>query len=175
MSAGIEPKLVFHFAVADNGVIGKDNDMPWHISSDLKRFKQMTMGKPFIVGRRTFESFGRPLPGRTNIVVTRDEAFKPEGAVGVASLDEALDLARSIAVRDGVDEISVLGGGTIYKALWNRADRLQVTHIHAEPEGDTKLPPIDQSVWECVLLEPQEQGERDSAPFSYAVYERRRA
>ena len=170
-----EPKLVFHYAVADNGVIGKDNDMPWHISSDLKRFKAMTMGKPLIVGRRTFQSFGRALPGRTNIVVTRDADFSPiaENVVVVASLAAALAEARKIALLDGVDEISILGGGSVYNALWDEADLLYITHIHAEPEGDTFMPPVDETVWQLVSSEDQPQGEKDSAPFTYAIYERR--
>lgn len=170
--AGDQAKLVFHYAVADNQVIGMDNDMPWHISSDLKRFKALTMGKPLLMGRRTFQSIGRPLPGRTNVVVTRDESFAPEGVVVVASLDEALDICRKEALRLGSDEIAVIGGGSIYQSLWEDAERLYVTHVHAEPEGDTFVPAIDDKVWRQISKEPTIQGERDSAPMSFAIYER---
>ena len=167
------PKLVFHYAVASNGVIGKDNAMPWHVSSDLKRFKALTMGKPLIMGRKTFESIGRPLPGRVNIVVTRDPVFKADGIRIVSDLDAALALAKNVAIADGVDEIAVIGGGTIYNALWDRAERLYVTHIHAEPEGDTFLPAIDAEVWGQISCDETTQGEKDSAPMQFAIYERR--
>nr|WP_321460072.1 dihydrofolate reductase [uncultured Cohaesibacter sp.] len=172
MTGSSEPIVVFHYAVADNGVIGKDNDMPWHVSSDLKRFKAMTMGKPLVMGRRTFQSIGRPLPGRTNIVVSKDPDFKAEGIIHVASIDEALDKARAIALADGVDEVAVIGGGSIYNALWGRAGRLYVTHVHSEPEGDTFLPPIDLQVWTCVSREPTIQNEKDSAAMTFAIYDR---
>lgn len=172
----VEPKaakLVFHYAVASNGVIGKDNDMPWHVSSDLKRFKAMTMGKPLIMGRKTFASIGRPLPGRTNIVVTRDPTFAAEGIRVARDIEEALAMAQTIASDDQVDEIAVIGGGTIYNALWGRADRLYVTHIEAEPDGDTFLPSIDAAVWRQICIEDPVQGEKDSAPMRFAIYERR--
>lgn len=167
-----DPKIVFHYAVADNLVIGKDNDMPWHVSSDLKRFKAMTMGKPLIMGRRTFQSIGRPLPGRTNIVVTRDEGFSAEGVIVANSVEEALGIAKAQAKQDGVDEIAVIGGGAIYNALWDRADILYVTHIHATPEGDTHVPDIDLDVWQQISREEPQQGLKDSAPFSFSIYER---
>ena len=173
MSTCIEPKVVFHYAVADNGVIGKDNDMPWHVSTDLKRFKAMTMGKPLIMGRRTFQSIGRPLPGRTNIVVSRDGDFDAPGITLAGSVDEALKTARLIAKNDAVDEIAVIGGGAIYNALWDKADYLYVTHIHASPEGDTFVPSIDPEQWVQISYEGPRQGERDSAPISFAVYHRR--
>ncbi|WP_316860090.1 dihydrofolate reductase [uncultured Cohaesibacter sp.] len=173
MSADKEPKLVFYYAVADNGVVGKDNDMPWHISSDLKRFKAMTLGKPLVMGRKTYQSIGRPLPGRTNIVISADNGFDEAGIVKVASIEDALDTARSVAQRDGVDEIVIMGGGSVYNALWDRADKLQVTHIHCAPEGDTFMPAIDMNRWSLVSKDLQEQGANDSAAFSYACYERK--
>lgn len=167
-----DPKIVFHYAVADNQVIGKDNDMPWHISSDLKRFKTMTMGKPLIMGRRTFQSIGRPLPGRTNIVVTRNEGFSAAGVTVANSVAEALVIATEQAKQDGVDEIAVIGGGAIYNALWDQAEILYVTHIHATPEGDTHVPVIDPAVWRKISTEEPNQGLKDSAPFSFSVYDR---
>nr|WP_319388459.1 dihydrofolate reductase [uncultured Cohaesibacter sp.] len=173
MVQSTSPRVVFHYAVADNGVIGKDNDMPWHVSSDLKRFKAMTMGKPLIMGRRTFESIGRPLPGRSNIVVTRDADFHRDGIVVVASIEEALARARTIAEADGVDEIAIIGGGSIYNALWGRAQRLYVTHVHAEPEGDTFLPAIDPEIWQENSRAPTIQNQNDSAAMTFVVYERK--
>ena len=161
MEQSKEPKIVFHYAVADNNVIGLDNDMPWHVSTDLKRFKAMTMGKPLVMGRRTFQSIGKPLPGRTNIVITRDDTFSPDGVHVVKSIDDALEFAISKAKADGVDEVAVIGGGTIYNALWDRADRLYVTHVHAKPDGDTFLPSIDQDVWRREFArKPRERRER---------------
>ncbi|HAT87524.1 dihydrofolate reductase [Cohaesibacter gelatinilyticus] len=168
-----QPKIVFHFAVADNGVIGKDNDMPWHVSSDLKRFKALTMGKPLLMGRRTFESIGRPLPGRANVVITRDETFSAKGILIASSIENAMEICEQDADVKGVDEIAVIGGGSIYKALWDRADRLYVTHVHAEPEGDTFVPDIDEQVWKQISKDETMQGERDSAPMTFAIYERR--
>lgn len=173
MQENSQPKIVFHFAVADNGVIGKDNDMPWHVSSDLKRFKALTMGKPLLMGRRTFESIGRPLPGRVNVVITRDETFFAKGILIASSIENAMEICEQDADEKGVDEIAVIGGGSIYKALWDRADRLYVTHVHAEPEGDTFVPDIDEQVWKQISKDETVQGERDSAPMTFAVYERR--
>nr|WP_319485814.1 dihydrofolate reductase [uncultured Cohaesibacter sp.] len=175
MAQSTSPRVVFHYAVADNGVIGKDNDMPWHVSSDLKRFKAMTMGKPLIMGRRTFESIGRPLPGRSNIVVTKDAGFQKEGILVVSSIEAALAQARTIAEADGVDEIAIIGGGSIYNALWSRAERLYVTHVHAAPEGDTFLPVIDPEVWQEVSRAPKIQNQNDSAAMTFVVYERKAA
>lgn len=169
------PKITFHYAVADNQVIGKDNDMPWHVSSDLKRFKAMTMGKPLIMGRRTFDSIGKPLAGRTNIVVTRDTDFSADGVCVVHSVEEALERALAQAARDGADEIAVIGGGAIYNALWDRADILYVTHIHASPDGDTHVPEISSKTWRQVSHEKPVQGPKDSASFSFAIYERQPA
>ena len=167
-----QPKCVFHYAVADNGVIGMDNAMPWHISSDLKRFKALTMGKPIVMGRRTFQSIGRPLPGRSNLVVSRDGAFTADGVLVFSSLEEALEKAQTIARMDGVDEIAVIGGGSIYNALWDKAERLYVTHVHASPQGDTFLPAIDRTTWREVERDGPSQGAQDSAAMTFAVYER---
>ena len=166
-------KLVFHYAVADNGVIGKDNAMPWHVSTDLKRFKALTMGKPLIMGRRTFQSIGRPLPGRSNIVVTRDRSFSAQGIEVVYSAEEALAKAREIADASKADEIAVIGGGAIYKALWDQAERLYVTHVHAEPEGDTFVPAIDPACWQETERDAPVRGAKDSAAMTFAIYERK--
>lgn len=164
-------------AVADNGVIGRDNGLPWRLSTDMKRFKATTMGKPLVMGRRTWESFPkRPLPGRPNIVVTRDRDFRADGADVVHSLDEALTLARVRArCIAGADEICVIGGGRVYAQAMSVADRLYITHVLASLEGDTHFPPIDPAVWEAVSVEEHPAGEKDSHATRFVVYHRRRS
>ncbi len=159
-------------AVAANGVIGDGTGMPWRLSSDMKRFKVLTMGKPVVVGRKTFETFGKPLPGRTNIVVTRQDDYRLEGALVAASLDQALALAAEVAEATGADEVMVLGGGEIYAAAIKHADRLYVTHVAAEPAGNTRFPSIDPAEWHAVSREPVPAGEKDSAATVFTVYER---
>ncbi len=126
-------ELVFIFARAVNGVIGREGELPWHLPADLKRFKALTMGKPMIMGRKTFESFPRPLPGRRHIVLTRDRTWHAEGAEVVHSAEEALATA-------GSGEVAVIGGAKIYALLLDKAARLELTEIHAEFEGDTVIP-----------------------------------
>ncbi|MEW6638962.1 MAG: dihydrofolate reductase [Pseudomonadota bacterium] len=168
--------MVFVVAVADNGVIGRDNAMPWRLKSDLKRFKALTLGKPVIMGRKTFLSIGRPLPGRTNIVVTRDAGFQAPGVVVARSLDAALDVARGDALRRFATEIMVVGGADIFAQWLDRADRLEITHIHAEPEGDAFLEMLrapDSARWEAIARARNAAGADDSADFTYATYIRR--
>ncbi|MBH0236715.1 dihydrofolate reductase [Methylobrevis albus] len=159
-------------AVAENGVIGHDGGMPWHLSSDLKRFRQITMGKPVLMGRRTFQSIGRPLDGRANIVVTSDPEFAPDGVTVVRSAEAALAAGIAAAGADGAAEVMVIGGGALYRALIGRAGRLYVTHVAAAPDGDTTFPEIDPAVWHAVSSEPIPQGPRDSAAARLVVYER---
>ena len=161
-------------AVARNGVIGAEGSMPWRLSTDLKRFRQLTLGKPVIMGRRTFTSLKKPLAGRLNIVVTRDPEFRADGAVVVRSLDEALDRASEWASANGASEIMVIGGGEIYGQAIGRADRLYLTHVDAAPGGDTHFPAIDQAEWREVSRTRVEAGETDSAATELAVYERRK-
>ncbi|MGB8818216.1 MAG: dihydrofolate reductase [Rhizobiaceae bacterium] len=161
-------------AVAENGVIGKEGGLPWHLSSDLKRFKADTMGKPIIMGRKTYLSIGKPLPGRENIVVTRDSAFKPDGVIVAATLDEALDKAGEAASRMGAADIAVIGGGEIYRQLFERADRLILTQVFAAPQGDTLFPPVRAGEWDAVASQDYPMGERDSHATRRVVYERRR-
>lgn len=160
-------------AVAENGVIGNDGAMPWRLSTDLRRFKALTIGKPVVMGRRTFESIGRPLAGRANIVVSRRTDCRPDGATVAASLDAALAEAKSAALQAGVDEVFVIGGGEIYAAAMPHADRLHITHVAARPAGDTVFPAIDPALWSRVSHEDVPAGEMDTAPTTYAVYERR--
>ncbi len=168
--------VAIYVAIAENGVIGRDNGLPWRLSSDLKRFKAGTMGKPIVMGRKTFESIGKPLPGRLNIVVTRDPAFRAAGAEVAGSLEEALTLARVRArCMAGADEICVVGGGEIYRQALPIADRLHVTHVLADFDGDARFPPIDPAEWRQVSSEDVPAGERDSHATRYAVYERRQS
>ena len=171
-NASAIPDIVFVVAIAENGVIGRDNALPWHLKSDLQRFKKITMGRPIIMGRKTYESIGRPLPGRTNIVVTRDAGFKADGVVTASSLDAAYDIAAEDAVRRLVTEIMVIGGADIFKQWMNRADRLEITEVHAKPDGDTHLTAIDNKVWQEVSRERHAKTEGDSADYSYVTYRR---
>ena len=166
------PRLALIAAVARNGVIGAGDALPWRLSSDLKRFKALTMGKPLIVGRRTFQAIGRTLPGREIIVVTRDEAYAPEGVEVARDIDSALRLAEAKAGAAGVDEVVVAGGGEIYAQTIGRAGRLYVTEVDLAPEGDAHFPPIDPALWREVRREPGERGPRDEADFAFVEYAR---
>ncbi|MBP1853505.1 dihydrofolate reductase [Rhizobium halophytocola] len=171
-----KPEISMVVAVARNGVIGRDNDMPWRLSTDLKRFKALTLGKPLVMGRRTFQSFGsRPLPGRPHIVVTRDAAYAPEGVETAPGLEAALERAAEIAAATGVDEICVIGGGQIYAQAMPFADVLHVTHVDAEIEGDTVFPPVDPDMFEPVEQLAVPAGEKDNYPTKYVVYRRKSA
>lgn len=170
--APAELPIVFLVAMGENGVIGRDGDMPWRLSTDLKRFKATTLGKPVIMGRRTFASIGKPLPGRDIVVVTRDPAFAVAGVTVAANPADAVAAASAIADRTGAAEIVVAGGGEIYRALMDVADHLVVTEVHARPDGDVGFPRIDPTVWREVAREGPVQGERDSAPASFVEYVR---
>jgi dihydrofolate reductase len=169
--------IAIYVAIAENGVIGSKGGLPWRLSTDLKRFKAGTMGKPIIMGRKTWESFPkRPLPGRLNVIVTRDKAYRAEGAETASSLQDAVALA-TIRARcmAGADEICVIGGGEIYAQALPLADRLHVTHVLAKVDGDTVFPPIDPEIWYLVSAEDFPAGEKDTHATRYAVYERRAA
>ena len=165
-------KLCLIVAVAENGVIGKDNGLPWHLSSDLKYFKETTMGKPIIMGRKTFQSIGRPLPGRTNIVITRDVSFAPEGVITALSLEMALDVGKNLALVKGVDEVMVIGGAQIYALCLPDADRLYLTRVHGDVDGDTFFPALDADDWLEASHEKFEAGEKDSHDYSLIVLDR---
>lgn len=163
-----QPRISLIAAVAENGVIGLGQAMPWRLSSDMRRFRQLTMGKPVIMGRKTFATLGKPLSGRTNIVVTRDRSFASPGAITAHSLDDALASPEAGAA----DEIMVIGGGEIYAAAIGRAERLYITHVEARPAGDTLFPAIDPASWRAVREEQLPAGEKDSAATRFVVYER---
>lgn len=159
-------------AVARNGVIGGGNQLLWRLSSDLKRFKALTMGKPMIMGRKTFDSIGKALPGRETIVVTRDPSFSVPGVHVAANITAALEQAAILAGPMGAQEIIVAGGGEIYKLAMEMAHRLVITHVELEPDGDVRFPAIDPGQWKEISRETGVQGEKDEASFSFAVYER---
>ncbi len=163
--------LALVVAVAKNGVIGMEGGMPWHLSTDLKRFKRDTMGKPIIMGRKTFESIGKALPGRLNIVISRSE-FSADDTVHANSIEAALFLAEGWAKENDADEICVIGGGQIYGETLSLASRLYVTHVMAEPDGDTRFPEISEAEWRPIEREEVPRGEKDSAETLYVVYDR---
>ncbi|MGY6627400.1 MAG: dihydrofolate reductase [Oceanicaulis sp.] len=159
-------------AVARNGVIGRDGDLPWRISSDLKRFKQVTLGKPVVMGRKTWDSLPRkPLPGRANIVISRSLAEAP-GALVRRDLDEALEAAEAAALADGATEICIIGGAQIYAAVLARASRIYLTEVDLAPEGDSRFPALDPAQWREVSAERVEPAEGDDAGFVARVLER---
>jgi dihydrofolate reductase len=165
-------EIVLIAAVAENGVIGRAGDMPWRLKSDLARFRAVTMGKPIVMGRKTFESLGAPLKGRTNIVVTRDPAFARPGILVARDIGSALAAARGDALRRGTNEIVIGGGSDIYAAAMLIATRLDITQVAARPEGDTYFPAIDEQAWHVVERHAPPQGEGDSAPFVWLTYRR---
>ena len=165
-------KISLIVAVAENGIIGKDNDMPWKISSDLQYFKKITMHKPIIMGRKTFESIGKPLPGRVNIVITRDTSFSAEGVITAHSVEMALDVAKSMAEVKGLKEVMVIGGAQIYALCLPQADRLYLTRIHEEIDGDTFFPELDPKEWLEYSSERHVAGDKDSHDYSFIVLDR---
>jgi dihydrofolate reductase len=167
-------EIVLIVAVAENGVIGASGAIPWRLKSDMARFKALTSGKPVVMGRKTFASIGRPLPGRTNIVVTRDSGFRADGVVVTHSFPDARAIATGDALRRFATEIAVIGGAEIYAQWMNSADRLEITEVHARPEGDTRFPAVDLSTWEEVARVRNPAGPDDSADFSYVTYRRRK-
>lgn len=166
-------ETVLIIAVAENGVIGADGAIPWRLKSDVQRFKALTSGKPIVMGRKTFISLKRPLPHRTNIVVTRDASFRAAGVIVTTSMEAARAVARGDALRRSVAEVAVIGGAEIYAQFMDSADRLEITEVHASPPGDTRLAPIDASEWEEVVRERHAAGPDDNAAFSYVTYRRR--
>jgi len=154
-------------AVSRNGVIGREGGLPWHISSDLKRFKEITMGKPVVMGRKTWDSLPRkPLPGRRNIVITRQPGFTAEGAEVVATPEQALALCA------GEPEVAVIGGGEIYRLFWPMVDRIYLTEVDLAVDGDTHFPDLAPGQWREVAREVHPRGERDSAAFTLRTLDR---
>ena len=168
------PHIALVVARARNGVIGRDGGLPWRLRSDLQRFKAVTLGKPCIMGRKTWDSLPlKPLPGRLNLVLSKDESFEPKGALACLTLDEAIEIAREQAVDDGVGEVCVIGGAGLFAATLPRARRLYLTEVEAEPEGDVIFPPFDETAWTEVSCEAVPAGEKDDHAFAFRVLERR--
>jgi dihydrofolate reductase len=166
-------KLSLICAMASNGIIGRNNGLPWHLPEDLRYFKATTMGHSIIMGRKTWESIGRPLPGRTSIVVTRDADYVAEGAKVVYSMQDALRLAESIAVIDGTEEAFVIGGAALYATAMPIADRFHLTRVHAEVEGDTVLSGFDESQWSEVSRDDFQRNEANLFDYSICILEKR--
>jgi dihydrofolate reductase len=165
--------LVQVAAIADNGVIGNGGCLPWQLKSDMAHFRRITMGKPVVMGRKTFLAIGKPLQGRTNIVLTRDRHFAVSGVLTAESVANALDAAHGDALRREVSEIAIIGGAEIYAQTIGMADRLAITHVHLQAKGDSRFPVIDQIVWEEVSRRECGAAPGDDASFSLALYERR--
>jgi dihydrofolate reductase len=165
-------KLVLVVARGANEVIGVDGDLPWKLSSDLKRFKAITMGKPVIMGRKTWASIGKPLPGRPNLIVTRDADFKAEGASVWSNLEVAIAAGHAMARASGMDEVCVIGGGELYAQTIETADRLYLTEVDARPKGDAVFPKIHADQWREMAREDFPAGPKDDHAFSMAILDR---
>jgi dihydrofolate reductase len=167
------PIVSLVYAISKNGVIGRDGGLPWRLKSDMALFKQTTLFKPVIMGRKTWDSLPKkPLPGRLNVVLSRDGSFEPKGAVVCEGIDEALQIAREQAADDGAEEVCVIGGAGVFAEALPRAKRLYVTEVEAVVEGDTHLPPLDESQWREVSREAHPAGPDDDHAFVFRVLER---
>jgi dihydrofolate reductase len=166
------PIIILVAAVADNGVIGQEGRLPWRLKSDMAHFRAVTMGKPVVMGRKTYTSIGGPLKGRTNIIVSRDRSFAVPGVLVAASLAAALDVARGEALRRGVDAIAVIGGADLYAQCMGLADRLVITHVHLCPAGETRFPTIDAATWRASGQTEHAAGPGDEAGFTVVEYVR---
>ncbi len=173
-SSALAARVSLIVAVAENDVIGRGGALPWRIPSELKEFRRLTMGKPLIMGRRTFASLGRPLDGRDNIVLTGDPDFAPKGVFVARSFEDAVTLARDRARDRNVDEIIVLGGAEVFATALPLANRIYRTIVHARVDGDTVFPPFDPNQWHLVSRAPGSLDPRDEFPWSLEVLERNR-
>jgi dihydrofolate reductase len=158
-------------AVAENGVIGRGNTLPWRLKSDMAHFRSLTMGKPVVLGRKTYQSIGKPLPGRTTIVISRDRAFNAPGVVIAPRLDAALICAHGDALRRGAGAIIIAGGADIYAQALPHATRLVITEVHMPVDGDVQFPVIDRQIWRESARSEQQAGPQDEAKFAFVTYE----
>lgn len=168
-----KPAITLIAAVARNRVIGADNRLLWRLKSDMKHFRALTMGKALVMGRKTFDSIGKPLPGRHTIVLTRDPAFAAEGVQVARSVEEAVAAGRMIAQETGTDAVMIAGGGEIYAAFMPLADRLEITEVDLEPEGDAWFPAISPTQWREVARQAFTKNADDEAAFAFISYVRR--
>lgn len=162
----------FVVAVAENGIIGNDNELPWRLPSDLKRFRKITMGKPIIMGRNTFQSIGKPLDGRANIILSRNKDFSHTGIFVVQEVAAALDLGMREAEKAGCSEIMIIGGAQIYSEFMPHATRIYYTKVHSRPDGDASFPSLDLKIWKEVEREFVKAGEKDSSDCTNILYQR---
>ena len=168
-------KIVLVAAIGENNVIGRAGRLPWRLKSDLQHFRQVTINRPVIMGRKTYESIGKPLPQRTNIVITRDADFSVPGIVTAPNFEAALALAGADAERRGADEIMVIGGSAVFAAAMPLAERLEITQVHSNTAGDVMFPPIDSEIWRQAAREERAAGPGDEASFAFVTYLRRQA
>jgi dihydrofolate reductase len=161
------PIITLIVAVADSGVIGRDNTLPWHLPEDLKRFKRLTLGKPIVMGRKTFESIGKPLPGRLNIVVTRDTNYQRDGVTTAHDADAAVRAAGAVA------EIMIIGGADLFRLFLPRAGRVHLTRVHGDIDGDVRWPALDAREWAVVERESLAADERHAYAMTFEVWEKR--
>ena len=167
MSAPQQPLISLIVAMAQNGVIGRDNALPWRLPEDLKRFKAFTLGKPILMGRKTFEAIGQPLPGRANLVLTRDREWRAKGVIPVHSVEGALLQTRTC------DELVAIGGAEVYRLLLPLARRIYLTHVHADVPGDTYFPAFDPAQWDDIEYRSLPADERHVYPLTFVTLERR--
>ncbi|HGY5235728.1 MULTISPECIES: type 3 dihydrofolate reductase [Aeromonas] len=163
-------KISMIAAVAQDRVIGKDNQMPWHMPADLAHFKRITLGKPVLMGRKTFESIGRPLPGRRNLVISRNPEYRVDGVEVIDSVKAALEL---LSHGEAVEELMVIGGGHLFEQLLPKAERLYLTQIELEVEGDAHFPVLDHTDWELLEAESHSADERNAYPYRFETWQRR--
>ena len=166
------PPLIIVVAVAENGVIGHNNELPWRLPGDARHFQRMTMGKPVIMGRSTLQSMGKALPGRANIVLTRDPNFRFEGVLVARDLESGLALAAQEAQRMGAKEIAIIGGAGVFAEALPRTARIELTEVHARPEGDTHFPEFDRKEWRETRRDGPHQEKGATYPYSFVTLER---
>ena len=167
-------KVVLVAAIGENGIIGREGQLPWRLKSDLQHFRRLTLNRPVIMGRKTYESLRRPLKDRTNIVLTRDLALRAPGSVLATSLDAAFAIARDDAQKRGVDEVMIIGGSDVFADTLPFADRLEITRVHSSPEGDVRFPPIEPQMWRETRRERHARGPDDDTDFTVLTYVRAR-
>jgi dihydrofolate reductase len=170
-----DARLAFVVAVAENGVIGRDGQLPWRLPSDLKRFRALTLGKPVIMGRKTYASIGKPLGGRDNIVLSRQPNFQAPGITVVASIEEAIELGRRLAAQRGVEEVSIIGGAEVFRATLPQADRIYLTLVKAAPEGETRLLSLPPETWQETAREAMLGGPADQYSADFIVLDRKKS
>jgi len=170
-----QARLAFVVAVAENGVIGRDGQLPWRLPSDLKHFRACTLGKPVIMGRKTFTSIGKPLAGRDNIVLSRQPGFHPPGVTVLARLADAIELGRRLAAERGVEEVTIIGGAEIFRAALPLADRIYLTLVKAAVEGETRIGNFPRECWQETAREAMPRGPGDQYAADFIVLDRKKS